>query len=187
MNIQSWLPLKLMVLISFLCKGLWRVFSSPTIRKCQFFGTQTSFLSNSHIRTWVLEKKKNITLIIQTFVSKMMSPFFFNILSRFAIAFLPKSKCLLISWLQSPSTVILKPKKIKSATVSTFSLSICHEVMGPHALVLVFWMLNIKPAFSLSSFTFQINVDSILADGYLIEIIYMIPCMKCIICGSLSV
>ena len=61
----------------------------------------------------------------------------FNVLSRFVIAFLPRSKCLLISWLQSPSTVILEPKKIKSVTASTFSLSICHEVMGLDAMILV--------------------------------------------------
>ena len=79
---------------------------------------------------------------------------FSNTLSRFVIAFLPRSKCLLISWLQSPSTVILEPKKIKFATASTFSPSLCHEVMGPDATILVFWMLYFKPAFSLSSFTF---------------------------------
>ena len=61
MNIQGWLPSKLMVLISFLSRGLWRVFSSPTIRKCQFFDTQTSLLSNSHICTWLLGKKKKNT------------------------------------------------------------------------------------------------------------------------------
>ena len=61
----------------------------------------------------------------------------FNTLSRLGIAFLPKRKHLLISWLQSPSAVILEPKKIKSVTASTFSLSICHEVMGPDAMVLV--------------------------------------------------
>ena len=65
-------------------------------------------------------------------------------LSRLVIAFLPRSKCLLILWLQSLSTVILEPKKIKSAAVSTFSLSIWHEVMGPDAMILVFWMLNFK-------------------------------------------
>ena len=62
----------------------------------------------------------------------------FNMLSRFAIAFLPRSMHLLISWLQSPSLVILEPKKIKSVTVSIASLSICHEVMGPDAMVVVF-------------------------------------------------
>ena len=61
----------------------------------------------------------------------------FNTLSRLVIAFLPRRKHLLISWLQSPSAVILEPKKIKSVTASTFSLSICHEVMGPDAMILV--------------------------------------------------
>ena len=62
----------------------------------------------------------------------------FNVLSRFVIAFLPRSKRLLVSWLQSPSAVILEPKKIKSVTASTVSPSICHEVMGPDAMILVF-------------------------------------------------
>ena len=129
---------------------------------------------------------KTIALTRQTCYGKVIS-ILFNMLSRFVIAFLPGSKHLFILLLQSLSTVILKPKKIKSDTVSTFSSSICHKVMGPHAMILVFWMLNFKPAFSLSSFTFQIIVDSILADGYLIEIIYMIPYMKCIIYGSWSI
>ena len=96
---------------------------------------------------------KAIGLIRQTFVGKVMS-LLFNMLSRFVITFLPRSKCLLISWLQSPSAVILEPKKIKSDTVSTVSPSIFHEVMGPDAMILVFWMLSFKPTFSLSSFTF---------------------------------
>ena len=78
----------------------------------------------------------------------------FNMLSRLFIAFLPRSKRLLISWLQSPSAVILEPKKIKSVTISTVSPTICHEVMGPDAMILVFWILSFKPTFSLSSFTF---------------------------------
>ena len=73
---------------------------------------------------------KAIALTRQTFVGKVMS-LFFNMLSRLVITFLPRSKCLLISWLQSPSAVILEPPKIKSATVSTVSPSICHEVIGP--------------------------------------------------------
>ena len=76
----------------------------------------------------------------------------FNMLSRLVIAFPPRSKHLLISWLQSPSSVILEPKKIKSITAST--LSICYEVTGPDAMILVFWMLSFKPTFSLSYFTF---------------------------------
>ena len=78
----------------------------------------------------------------------------FNMLSRLVIAFLPRSKHFLISWLQSPSVVILEPKKIKSLTVSIASLSICHEVMGPDTMILVFWMLSFKLAFKLSSSTF---------------------------------
>ena len=80
---------------------------------------------------------KTIALTRQTFVGKVMSlPF--NMLPRLVIAFLPRSKCLFISWLQSPSAMILEPKKIKSATVSTVSPSICDEVMGMDALILVF-------------------------------------------------
>ena len=75
---------------------------------------------------------KTIALTRWTFVDKVLS-LLFNMLSRLVIAFLPKSKCLLISWLQSPSAVILEPEKVKSATVSTVSPSICHEVMGPDA------------------------------------------------------
>ena len=95
---------------------------------------------------------KNHSFAMWTFVGKVMS-LLFNTLSRFAIAFLPKGKHLLISWPQSPPTVILEPKKIKSVTASTFSPSVCHEVMGPDAMIFVFWMLSFKPAFSLSSFT----------------------------------
>ena len=93
---------------------------------------------------------KTIALTRWTFVGKVMS-LLFNMLSRLVIAFLPRSKHLLISWLQSPSVVILEPRKIKSDTVSP---SICHEVMGPDAMILIFWMLSFKPTFSLSSFTF---------------------------------
>ena len=78
----------------------------------------------------------------------------FNTLSRLVITFLPRRKHLLISWLQSPSAVILEPPKIKSLTVFIVSPSISHEVMGPDATILGFWKLSFKPAFSLSSFTF---------------------------------
>ena len=95
---------------------------------------------------------KTIALTIWTFVSKVKS-LLFNMLSRFVIAFLPRSKHLLISWLQSASVVILEPKKIKSVTVSTVSPSIYHEVMGLGAMIFISLMLSFKPAFSLS-FTF---------------------------------
>ena len=93
---------------------------------------------------------KTIALNIWEFAGKVMS-LLFNTLSRFVVAFLPRSKRLLISWLPSPSAVILEPKKIKSVTVSTFSPSICHEVMGPDATIFIFWMLSFKPASSVSS------------------------------------
>ena len=96
---------------------------------------------------------KTTALTRQTFVGKVMS-LLFNMLSRLVITFLPRSKCLSIFWMQSPSAVILEPPKIKSVTVSIVSPSICHEVMGPDAMILVFWMLSFKPIFSLSSFTF---------------------------------
>ena len=84
--------------------------------------------------------RKTIALTRWTFVGKVMS-LFFNMLSRLVITFLPRSKCLLISWLQSPSGVILKPPKIKSVTVSIVSPSICHEVMGLDVMILV---LNVE-------------------------------------------
>ena len=96
---------------------------------------------------------KTIALTRWTFVDKVMS-LLFNMLSRLVITLLSRSKRLLISWLQSPSAVMLEPKKIKSDTVSTVSPSISKEVMGPDAMILVFWMLSFKPTFSLSSFTF---------------------------------
>ena len=105
-------------------------------------------LSHSYMTTG-----KTIALSRGTFVGKVMS-LLFNMLSRFVIAFLPRSKRLLISWLQPPSTVILEPKKIKSVTVSIVSPSICHEVMGLDTMILVFWMLSFKSTFSLSSFIF---------------------------------
>ena len=80
---------------------------------------------------------KIIALTRQNFVGKVMS-LLFNMQSRLVITFIPRSKCLLISWLQSPSTVILEPKKIKSVTVYIVSPSICHDVMGPDAMIFVF-------------------------------------------------
>ena len=110
-----------------------------------FFTVQ---LSQSYMTTG-----KIIALTRLTFVGKVMS-LLFNMLSRLVITFLPRSKCLLISWLQSPSAVILEPKKIKSLTVSIVSPSICHGVKRPDAMIFVFWMLSFKPTSSLSSLTF---------------------------------
>ena len=104
--------------------------SKASISQCSaFFMVQ---LSHPHMTT-----EKNIVLTRQTFVGKVMS-LLFNMLPRLVIAFLPKSKHFLISWLKSPSAVILEHQKIKSDTVSTVSPSICHEVMGPDAMIFVF-------------------------------------------------
>ena len=99
---------------------------------------------------------KTIALTRWTFTGKGLS-LLFNMLSRLFITFLARNKHLLISWLQSPSAVILEPRKIKSDTVSP---SIYHEVMGPNAMILLFWMLNFKPTFSLSAFTFIMRLFS---------------------------
>ena len=107
MNIQGWFPSGLTGVISLQSKGLSRVFSSTTVWKHQFFSAQPSLWSNSHIHTWLLEK---LSLTRWTFVGKVKS-LLFNILSRFAIVFLPRRKHLLISWLQSPSAVIWSPGK----------------------------------------------------------------------------
>ena len=120
--------------------------SKASILQCSAFFTVQ--LSHPYMTTG-----KTIALTRWTFVGKVTS-LLLNMLSRLVITFLPRSKCLLISWLQSPSAVILQPQKIKSDTVSTVSPSISHEVMGPDAMILVFSMLSFKPTFSLSSFTF---------------------------------
>ena len=93
---------------------------------------------------------KTIALTRWTFVHKLMS-LLFNILSRLIIAFLPRNKHLLISWLQSPSAVVLKPPKINSLTISIISPSICHEMMGLDAMIFGFSVLSFKPTFSLFS------------------------------------
>ena len=119
--------------------------SKASILWCSaFFITQ---LSHPYMTTG-----KTIALTSGTFVSRVMF-LLFNMLSRLVMVFLARSKCLLISWLQLPSTVILEYKKIKSVTVSIVSPSICHEVMGLDAMIFVFWILSFKPAFLLSSFT----------------------------------
>ena len=84
-----------------------------------------------------MSTRKTVALTTWTFVGKVMS-LLFKMLSMLDIAFLPRSKCLLISWLQSPSAVILEPPEIKSLTVLIFSPSICYEVVGPDAMILVF-------------------------------------------------
>ena len=120
--------------------------SKASILQCSAFFTVQ--LSHPYMTTG-----KTIVLTRQTFVDKVMS-LLFNMLSRLVITFLPRSKHLLISWLQSPSAMILEPQKIKSVTVSTVSPSICHEVVELDAMILVFWVLSFKPTFSHSSLSF---------------------------------
>ena len=116
-------------------KSLLQYHSSKAsvLQQSAFFIVQ---LSHPYVTTG-----KTIALTRWTFVSKVIS-LLFNMLSRLVIAFLPRSKHRLISWLQSSSAVILEPKKIKSVTISIVSPSICHEVMRPDAMILVFWMLK---------------------------------------------
>ena len=140
-------PLGLTGCISSQSKGLSRVFSNTTVQK---HSLALSFLYSPNLTSYMITGK---SLTRWTFVGKVMS-LLFNMLSRLVITLLPKSKGLLISWLWSPSAVILEPKKIKSVVVSIFPPSICHEVMGPDAMIFAFWMLSFKPTFSLSSFTF---------------------------------
>ena len=110
---------------------------ASTLQRSAFFTVQ---LSHPYMTTG-----ETIALTRWTFVGKVMS-LLLNMLSRLVITFLPRSKRLLISWLQSPSVVILEPRNIKSDTVSTVSPSISHEV-GPDAMIFVFWMLSFKPTF----------------------------------------
>ena len=116
---------------------------------------------------------KTTALTIWTFVGKVIS-LLFNMLSRFVIAFLPRSKPLVISWLQSPSAVILDPKKIKSVTVSIFPPSICYEVMGLDDMILVFWMLSFSIRIPLS--TFYSRPFSLRRHIFLKYFVYFWPC-----------
>ena len=124
---------------------------------------------------------KTIALTIRAFVGKILS-LVFNMLSRLVITFLPKSKHLLISWVQSPSAVILEPPKIQSVIVCTVSPSICHEMMGPDAMILVFLMLSFKPTFALSSYTFiqrlfsssSLFVIRVVSSSYLMLLIFLL-------------
>ena len=149
MNIQDWFPLGL--------TG-WISLQSNTLKSLlQHYSSKASILWQSAFLTVQLSHPymttgKTTALTRWTCFGKVMS-LLLNMLSRLVIAFFQGSS-IFFSWLQSPSAVILEPKKIKSATVSTVSPSVCHEVMGLDAMILVFCMLSFKPAFSLFSFTF---------------------------------
>ena len=124
-------------------------------RDCQDSSPTSQFKSiNSLVLTFFIVQLsqpymttgKTIALTRWTFVSKVMS-LLFNMLSRSVITFLSRSKHLLISWLQSPSAMILEPKKIKSVTVSIVSSSLCHEVMGPDAMIFIFLVWSLSQLF----------------------------------------
>ena len=139
MNIQDWFCFGLTGLILIVAEGTLKSLlkhhsSKASIHQCS--ALLTVQLSDPYLTTG-----KTIALIRQTFVDKVMS-LLFNMLSKLVITFLLRSKRLLISWLQSPSAVTLELQKIKSVTVSIVSSSICHEVMGPDAMILVFRMLS---------------------------------------------
>ena len=149
MNIQDWFPFRLTGMITLLSKGLVNFLQhhsskASVLLHLVFFTVQ---LSHPYVTTG-----KTIALTRWTIVGKVMS-LVFNMLSRFVIAVLPRNKCLLISWLQSPSAVNLGPQKIMS--VSIVSPVICPEVMGPDAIILVFWMFSFTPTFSLSVLSFS--------------------------------
>ena len=161
MNIQGGFSLGLTDLIFLKFKGLSRVFSKKKKSLLQhhtstFFATQpksTVQISHPYNNYWKNHSFDYMDLCQQRNVSA-----FLIMLSRFVISLLPRSKHVLNSWLQSPFAVILEPKKIKSFTASTFYPSICHEVIGLDAMILVFWTLSFNPVFSLSSFSLIIQV-----------------------------
>ena len=126
-----------------LSKELSTVFSTPQLKSTNYLVLSLLYgptLISMH------DYWKNHSLTRWTFVSKTMS-LLFNMVSSFVTAFLPKKRCLLVSWSQSPSAVILEPRKIKSVTVSIVSPSICHKVMGLDAMIFVYLVLCFKPAF----------------------------------------
>ena len=159
-------------------------FKSSILQCLAFFIVQ---LSHPYMTTG-----KTTALTRWIFVGKVMS-LIFNMLFRLVITFLPRSKHLLVSWLQSSSAVILEPRKIKSVTVSIVSPSICHEVMGPDSMIFAFWMLSFKLAFWLSSFTFikrffsssSLSAIRVVSSSYLRLLIFL-PAILIPTCASSS-
>ena len=132
MSIQGWFPLGMTGVISLQSKGLSRFFCSTMVQKYQVFSTQSSLCSDSYIHTWLLE---NLQLWLYRPLSAKWCLCFFRMLSRFVIAFFPRRKCLLIAWLQSLSTIILEPKKMKSDSFHIFLIYLpwtngtrCHDL-----------------------------------------------------------
>ena len=126
-NIQGWFPLRVTGLISLLSKEHFKSLLQHHSSKRSILWYSTFFMVHTHNHRWLLGK--TIAVTIQTFAGKEMS-LIFNTLARFVIPFLLWSNHLLVSWTQSPSAEMLRPKKRISVTVSTFSPSVCHELMG---------------------------------------------------------
>ena len=143
-NIQDWFPLGWTGWISLKSKGLFKNLlqhhrsKASILQHSAFFMVQLSYPD--------MTTGKTIALTRRTFVSEVMS-LLFNMLPRCVLVFLPRCKCLLISWLQLLYAVILEAKETNSFTVSTFYPSTCHEVMGLDAVILDFWISSFKPAF----------------------------------------
>ena len=183
-NIQDWFPLGWTGWFSLLSKGLKSLLQhcsskASILRRSAFFIVQ---LSHSYMTTG-----KTIALTRWTFVGKVIS-LLFNIVSSLVIMFLPRSKCLFISWLQSPSAVILEPQKIKSDNVSTVSPSIAHEVMGLDAMIFVFRMLNFKPTLSQLKKLFSsssLSAIRVVSSAYLRLLIFL-PAILISACASSS-
>ena len=148
MNIQDCFPLGWTGWISLQSKGLSKVFSNTTVQNHQLFSAQLSLWSNSHIHTWLIEKPQ----LYGPLSAKWRLSFLIYCLAL-SYLFFQGNKHLLVLWLQSMSSVILEPKKIKSVTASTFSPSICHEMIEPDAMILCFkcWVLSQLFHFPLSS------------------------------------
>ena len=160
-NIQNLFPLRLTGLISLWSKGLPGDFSSTTFQRHQFFSILPSLWSSSHNHTWPLGRP-NPWYYMDLCWQRILLPF--NTLSRFVIAFLSRSNHLLISWLHSPSAVILEPKNRKSVTTSTFPPSICHEVMGLDTMIL---------GFSIFSFKLTLSPPSPSSKGSLVHLCFL--------------
>ena len=153
MNIQDWFPLGWTGLTPCSPRDSEGSFPIPQFHSSKASISQHSAFLMVQLSHPYMTTGKTRVLPRWTFVGKVIS-LLFNMLSRLVIVFLPRSKWLLLSRLQSPYAVILEPLEIKSLTVSIFTSSVGHEVVGPDAMIFVFWMPSFKPTFSLSCFTF---------------------------------
>ena len=178
MNIQGWFSLGLTGLVSLQSKGLSRVFSNTTIQKNQFISTQPSLWSNSQHP--YMTSRKSTALTIWTFVGKVMS-LHLNMLPRFVIDYFPRSKHLLTSWLHTICSDFWSPREENLSLLPLFSLLFVMTWWNWHH-DLSFWMLNFKPAFSLTSFiltkrifsSFILSPIRVVSSAYLRSLIFLL-------------